>query len=113
MALGACRRQIVAMILKETGFMILAGTVMGIAATAVCTRLLSSELYGLGAAGPRWSLARYEHVDGALQLFGLSAMDPWAIGAAVGVLSGFALLAACAPAARAAATNPAEVLRNE
>jgi len=113
MALGAPRRQVVAMILKEMGFMIFAGVVTGIAATAACARILSARLYGFDAAGPRWSLARYEHVDSATRLYGLSAMDPVTIGVAVGVLCGFALLAACLPAVRAARMDPVHALRVE
>ncbi len=113
MALGADRRRVMAMILKEAGFMIFAGVVTGMAATAACARMLAARLYGFGAAGPRWSLARYEHVDSATQLYGLNAMDPATIGVAVGVLFGFALLAACLPAARAARMDPVNALRDE
>jgi predicted permease len=113
MALGAHRRQVIAMILKQTSFMIFAGVATGIAATAACARMLATRLYGFEAAGPRWSLARYEHVDSAIQLYGLSAMDPMTIGVAVGVLCGFALVAAYLPAARAAQTDPVHALRNE
>jgi ABC-type antimicrobial peptide transport system permease subunit len=113
MALGADRRQVISMILKETGFMTFTGVVTGIAATAVCARMLAAQLYGFDATVPRWSLASYEHVDSATQLYGLSAMDPLTIGVTVGVLCGFALLAACLPAARAARMDPVLALRDE
>jgi hypothetical protein len=112
-ALGANRRQIMAMVLKDAGFMTFAGVIAGIAVTAGCARILAAQLYAFHAVGPRWSLARYEHVDSAIQLYGLGAMDPVTIGVAIGVLSGLVLLAACLPAAQAARMDPVHALRDE
>ena len=49
----------------------------------------------------------------AAQLYGLSAMDPLTIAAAVGILAAVALAAAYFPAARAARVDPALALRSE
>jgi predicted permease len=113
MALGAQRRQVIAMILRETGLMIGSGVIVGIAATAAGARLLSAQLYGANGITPRWSLARYEHVDSAIQLYGIRATDPATIGAAVAILCLVAIVAAYIPAARAARVDPALALRNE
>lgn len=113
MALGAQKRQVLTMIFKETQLMMIAGVVLGIAGTAVIARILASQLYGLNTAGPRWSLARYEHVDSAVQLYGVAAMDPLTIGAAAICLLAIALLAAYLPAKRAAALEPLQALRDE
>lgn len=113
MALGAQSRQVLAMIFKETSALIVAGVLIGTAATAAITRVLASQLYGLNAEGPRWSLARYEHVDSAVQLYGVAAMDPITIGSAAVCLLGIALLAAYLPAKRAAALEPLQALRDE
>ncbi len=113
MALGAHKRQVLTMILKETELMILAGVIIGIAATAAITRVLATQLYGLNEGGPRWSLARYEHVDSTIQLYGIAAMDPITIGMAAASLLGIALLAAYLPAKRAAGLEPLQALREE
>ncbi len=113
MALGAGVRRVIGMILEETGWMIAAGVVAGVAIAAVCTRLLATQLYGVADTAPRWSLARYEHVDSATQLYGITAMDPLTIGAAIGLLAVVALLAAYIPATRAAHVDPVRALRHE
>lgn len=89
MALGAGRRQMAGMILRETGMLMLAGVTAGLAATAAGARLVAAQLYGL------------------------SAMDPLTIAAAVGILAAVALAAAYFPAARAARVDPLRALRHE
>jgi len=76
-------------------------------------RVLAAELYGASATGPRWSLARYQHVDPATQLYGLGAMDPRTIAVTVFILAVCACMAAWIPAARAARVDPASALREE
>ena len=89
MALGAGRSSVVAMILRETGVMILIGVVAGAVATAGAARLLASRLYGL------------------------SVLDPLTIVCAVAILGSVALIAGYIPAARAARVNPTQALRHE
>jgi predicted permease len=89
MALGAGKGQVIAMILRETGIMILIGLASGMAATAAATRLVASRLYGL------------------------SALDPATILAAVIILTAVAIIAGYIPAARAARVNPTQALRRE
>jgi predicted permease len=113
MALGAQKRNIIGLILRETSITITFGLLCGISATAVIARLLATQLYGGNPPGPRWSLARYEHVANATQLYGVSAMDPLTIAIAVVLLAMVALIAAYLPAARAARIEPASALRHE
>ncbi len=113
MALGAEGSRVIGMILKETGWMIGAGVSAGVAAAAALTRLIATQLYGGGATGPRWSLARYEHVDSATQLYGVNAMDPVTIAVVIGLLAAIAFLAAYIPASRAARVDPMNALRHE
>jgi predicted permease len=89
MALGAGKGRVIAMILRETGMMILIGLALGLAATAVVTRLIASRLYGL------------------------SALDPATILAAVVILTAVAIVAGYIPAGRAARVNPTQALRHE
>src|SRR5581483_3016076 len=113
MALGAETTRLIGMILKETGLMIAAGLMAGWIAAAAAARLLAAQLYGVASTGPRWSLARYEHVDSATQLYGITAMDPLTIAGTTCILVAVALLAAYIPAARAAQVDPAAALRHE
>jgi predicted permease len=89
MALGAGRGSVIVMILRETGLMILIGAIAGMAASVAATRLVTS------------------------QLFGLSALDPLTMIAAVMILTTVALIAGYIPAARAARVNPTQALRHE
>ncbi len=112
MALGAERSRITGMVLEETGLMIVAGLLAGVTAAAAAARLLAAQLYGVKAAVPRWSLASYEHVDSATQLYGIGAMDLLTIAGTICILIAIALIAAYIPAARAAQVDPASALRD-
>jgi ABC-type antimicrobial peptide transport system permease subunit len=101
------------MILGETTVLVAIGMIAGLAAAAAVARVIATQLYGAGSAGPRWSLARYEHVESATQLYGLRALDPLTIATVVGILAAAALLAAYFPAARASRVNPADTLRHD
>jgi predicted permease len=89
LALGAARRQVAAMLLREVGVLVLASLILGIAATLVATRSIRTLLYGI-AAGDFATLA-----------------------AAALMLALVAALAAWLPARRAARLDPTEALRME
>ncbi|MGH9628179.1 MAG: FtsX-like permease family protein, partial [Bryobacteraceae bacterium] len=88
-ALGAQHSAVIVMILRETGLLILAGLVLGTFLSAAGTQLIASRLYGLAPT------------------------DPVAIGVAVAMLAGVALLAAWIPAHRASRVDPLVALRCE
>jgi predicted permease len=88
-ALGAKHSAVMAMILRETGWLLLAGLVAGTFLSAAGTRLIATRLYGLAPT------------------------DPVAIGVAVAMLAGVALLAAWIPAHRASRVDPLVALRHE
>src|SRR5581483_6949865 len=113
MALGADRRKIVSQVLGRAGRTITAGLIAGVLAAAFAARILAAQLYGVNPSGPRWSMARYEHVDSATQLYGIGAMDLPTIALTIGILLGIGLIAAWIPAARAAQIDPASALRQE
>jgi predicted permease len=113
MALGAGKPVVTGMILQETAWMIAIGMVGGLATAAALARVTAALLYGTGPAGSRWSLARYQEVESATQLFGLRAMDPLTIAAAIGMLCMVGLMAAYLPAARAARVDPMNALRHD
>jgi predicted permease len=87
MALGATRSTVLGVILKEGMSLVMAGVLIGFATSLAVGRLLSRLLYGV------------------------SAVDPVSIGAAVAVLSTIALLACYVPARRASRVDPLTALR--
>jgi predicted permease len=89
MALGAERSSVLAMILRQTGILLLAGLVLGGPAAAGAARLVSA------------------------QLFGVSPADPLSFGGAIVVLAAVALLAGYIPARRATKVDPVYALRAE
>jgi predicted permease len=89
MALGAGKGRVIQMILRETGVMIVIGVVAGVIFTAIGVQLVKSKLFGLGA------------------------LDPWAVMSAVVILTVVALVAGYIPAARAARVSPTQALRHE
>jgi ABC-type antimicrobial peptide transport system permease subunit len=89
MALGATRSDVVGMILRNAGVLVVVGLIIG----------------GLAA----WSLS----ATAKSFLFGLQADDPRAFAVAVAVLAASALIASAVPARRAASVDPAVVLRTE
>ncbi len=89
MALGAQRRDVLKMVVKEGLSLTLSGVVIGLVAALALTRLLGSLLYGV------------------------SATDPLALGS-VAILFAVVALAACyVPARRAVRVDPAVALREE
>lgn len=89
MALGAERSHIAWMVLRETLLLVMSGLVIGVPAALLAARLISNQLFGLGASDP-------------LTL----------IGAAIG-LTVVAMLAGYVPARRATRVNPLTALRYE
>jgi predicted permease len=86
-ALGLEPRRIVVQVVKKGLALVAAGAVIGIGAAALLSGMLSSLLYGVGAA------------------------DPLALAGAVAALLVVGALAALVPAWRASSTDPAVVLR--
>lgn len=89
MALGAGKLRVINMILRETGVMIAIGVVAGVIFTAIGVQMVKSKLFGLGA------------------------LDPWAVLSAIVILTMVALVAGYIPASRAARVSPTQALRHE
>jgi predicted permease len=88
-ALGANRGDIVRLVMRQASFLLAAGVAVGLIAALFVTRILSGILYGVSPTDPR--------------TFSLS----------FAVLTAAGLIAAYAPARRAASVNPADLLRRE
>ena len=93
MAIGADRRDVVWLVVKEAMILVAAGMMVGVSASIVIARLASSRISSL--------------------LFGLQATDPATIGGAAVILAVVAVLASCLPARRASRVDPMVVLRVE
>jgi ABC-type antimicrobial peptide transport system permease subunit len=89
MALGAQRRDVLRMVLREGATLIAAGLAAGLLAAWISLRLLES------------------------QLFEISTTDPLTAALVAVLLAGVALLACGAPARRATRTDPMTALRYE
>jgi macrolide transport system ATP-binding/permease protein len=89
MALGATRRRVIWMILREVGLLSAFGLLVGLTAAYQTTTFLKSFL------------------------FGIKPNDPIAIGASVAILIACAILAGYLPAFRASRIDPMVALRNE
>jgi macrolide transport system ATP-binding/permease protein len=89
MALGAQRGSVYRMILREAGWLIAAGVVVGLGCSLAAGTMMRTLLFGVRA----WDLPT--------------------LGAVALVLGGFALLASYLPARRAASVNPVDALRAE
>jgi putative ABC transport system permease protein len=89
MAVGARPGNILGMVLRESIRLVLLGSILGLAAALVATRLIRSQLYGL------------------------SPHDPLVLTGAVCLLVAITMLAAYLPARRAARVDPLLALRNE
>jgi predicted permease len=88
-ALGASRRQIRTMVLREAGWLAIAGVVVGLGVAIVLMRLVQSMLYGLKPG------------------------DPLSLTASTMLLLTIALVAGWIPAARASRVEPMEALRHD
>jgi predicted permease len=88
-ALGAQKRQMIWLIMRQACLIMLLGSTAGLAISFIGTRVVANLLYGV------------------------KAHDAWTIGAAVSLLLVTGLSAAYIPAQRAAKVNPMEALRSE
>jgi putative ABC transport system permease protein len=89
MALGASRRDVLWMILRQGGGLVVAGAITGTVLAAIVSAVLSGVLYGVSAADPvAWALA-------------------------LGVILSATALAHVVPALRALRVDPAKTLRAE
>jgi predicted permease len=88
-ALGAREGTLIAMVLRETGWLLAIGLILGSALAAGATRMITSRL------------------------FGVSAADPFVFGSAILMLGIVATLAAWLPAYRASRVDPLVALRYE
>jgi predicted permease len=88
-ALGASRSQIRAMVLREAGWLAIAGVVVGLGVAIILMRLVQAMLYGLKPG------------------------DPLSLTASALLLLTMALIAGWLPAARASRVEPMEALRHE
>jgi predicted permease len=89
LALGATRRNVAEPIIREALLIVLAGLSVGVPVALALTRLIKSQLYGVGPT------------------------DPTTLGIVVFVLLGVAAIAAWAPTRRATKVDPMEALRWE
>jgi putative ABC transport system permease protein len=89
MALGAHARDVLGMVLREVGALAAAGVLLGAVAALIAARWLGTLLYGVGP------------------------FDPLSYGLALLFLPAAALVGGWRPAGRAAAANPAELIREE
>jgi predicted permease len=89
MALGASRRGVIRLVVREAMWMVVPGI-------------------ALGAVGA-WAASRFVRS----MLFGVKPLDPWVLAASAGVLLATAVIACLLPARRAAAVHPMEALRME
>jgi hypothetical protein len=89
MALGADRRSVVAMVLRESLFQAVVGLVVGVPIALLCVRFLKTQLYGT------------------------SGQDLGVLAASAAVLTVAACAAGLIPARRAASIDPVKALRTE
>jgi putative ABC transport system permease protein len=88
-ALGATSGNVVAMVLRESAVLVLAGLATGVPLGIAASRPLSSQLYGV------------------------KTNDPWTLASVVLLLAGVALFATFRPAQTASRIDPLALLRNE
>jgi ABC-type antimicrobial peptide transport system permease subunit len=88
-ALGAQRRGVIGMVLRESMLMVAAGVIIGVIAAIAAGRLVTAIL------------------------FGLEPNDAWTMMAAIGLMAAVCLIAGYLPARRASRVDPMVALRYE
>jgi predicted permease len=88
-ALGAARRDVLELVMRESMALVLAGVALGLAAVAVASRFVASLLFGVAPA------------------------DPATLAAAIALVTIVSAAAAYVPARRAAGVDPLTALRHE
>jgi ABC-type antimicrobial peptide transport system permease subunit len=88
-ALGARRGDVMWLVLRQAGWMLLSGSTLGLVLAYVTSLLLRTFLYNI------------------------TAHDPWTMAAVTLLLVGGGLAVSCVPARRAATVDPMEALRTE
>jgi predicted permease len=88
-ALGAQQREVISMVMKETGLLVVIGLIAGLSLAVMSTRLI------------------------ATRVFGLEPTDPATFALAIGILVGVSLLAAWLPSYRASRVDPLVALRTQ
>jgi ABC-type antimicrobial peptide transport system permease subunit len=88
-ALGADRRRVLLLVLREVAGLLTVGIGIGAPASFLLARLIESQLYGI------------------------DARDPWMVAGAAALMTAVALIAALAPAMRAMRVEPLQALRHE
>jgi putative ABC transport system permease protein len=89
LALGAGRREVLALVLRDSGKSIIPGMLLGIAGALMLTRLLGAQLHGVRAT------------------------DPLTFAVVIVLLLGVAIVASAVPARRAASVEPMVTLKSE
>ncbi|HTB11427.1 MAG TPA: ABC transporter permease [Bryobacteraceae bacterium] len=113
MALGASRRGVVWMIMRDALKLVGSGIAVGVPVALSAARLASTQfpnLFGVQKSDP--ALAAIQSQGSAL-FFGVKTTDPLTIAAAVILLSVAAAIAAFVPAKRASQVDPMVALRND
>ena len=99
MALGAGRREVLALVVRKIGWLLLVGAALGLPASFAAVRLIRTFVYQ-GQAG-------------ADMFYGVNSVDPVAMLAVFTVLIGSAAAATVVPAWRATRVDPTQVLQTE
>jgi putative ABC transport system permease protein len=102
-SVGATRRDLLSLVLREAAGLILAGLAVGLLAAGALSRVMDSLLASVHTLDP----------STGVMLYGVAPLDPLTYALASFLLSGVALLASYIPARRATKVDPIIALRHE